>query len=77
MIVRTSAHKPVEETEVFDMIQYSVDGKGRTNYIKFGRIWLPVGADRGRMKFFALPIANGDGEVLADMVLRTQEDKKP
>ena len=67
---------PPEDMETFDMIQYSNDAKGRTNYIKFGRIWLPVGGERGRMKFFALPIANKEGDVIADMVLRVKKTEE-
>ena len=61
--------------DVFDLIQYTTDKIGRTNYIKFGRIWLPVDSNRGKVRFFALPLSGINGECVADIVLR--EDYRP
>lgn len=69
-------NKADEPRNIYDMIQYSTDRKGRTNYIKFGRIWLPVNGERGKMRFFALPLANAEGETIADMVLRDDPSMK-
>jgi hypothetical protein len=66
--------RPETDLDVFDLIQYSTDKKGRTNFIKFGRLWLPADSTRGRIKFFALPLTNQYGECIADIVLR-QEPK--
>ena len=54
--------------DIWDIMHYRTDKRGRTNWIKIGRAWAKPNADNITMKLYALPIANSDGEVILNLV---------
>lgn len=60
----------VERIEMFDVMHYSRDRKGRKNYIKIGRAWGVEGGPRIRVKLYAWPLPNPEGEVFVELELR-------
>lgn len=58
------------DNELWDVLQYSVDKKGRTNWLKIGRAWAKPEAQNITVKLFALPIPNREGDVLISLVPR-------
>lgn len=63
------------ENDIWDIMHYRTDKRGRTNWIKIGRAWAKPDADNITMKLYALPIANSDGEVILNLVY--SEGRKP
>ena len=63
------------ENDIWDIMHYRTDKRGRTNGIKIGRAWAKPDADNITMKLYALPIANSDGEVILNLVYN--EGRKP
>lgn len=61
--------------DIWDIMHYRTDKRGRTNWIKIGRAWAKPDADNITMKLYALPIANSDGEVILNLVYN--EGRKP
>ena len=61
--------------DIWDIMHYRTDKRGRTNWIKIGRAWAKPDADNITMKLYALPIANSDGEVILNLIY--QDSKKP
>ena len=76
----TYADNPVPENgevasrdnDIWDVMHYKTDRKGRTNWLKIGRAWAKPDTDNITMKLFALPIANSDGEVILSLVFNDQ-----
>lgn len=54
--------------DIWDLMHYKTDKKGRTNWIKIGRAWAKPDSDNITLKLYALPIANSDGEVILNLV---------
>ena len=61
--------------DIWDVLHYKTDKRGRTNWLKIGRAWAKPDADNITMKLYALPIANSDGEVILNLIY--QDSKKP
>jgi hypothetical protein len=61
------------DNDLWDVIQYKTDRKGRTNWLKIGRAWAKPENDKITVKLFALPIPNQDGDVLVTLVPREGE----
>lgn len=61
------------DKDLWDVIQYKTDRKGRTNWLKIGRAWAKPGANSITVKLFALPIGNRDGDVLFTLVPRSAD----
>lgn len=66
---------PTENTEtasrdndIWDVMHYKTDRKGRTNWLKIGRAWAKPDGDNITLKLFALPVPNIDGEVILSLV---------
>jgi hypothetical protein len=62
--VYDSEHGAVDEDAIdaWDVMLYSKDRKGRTNYMKLGRAWAKPDSDVINLKLWALPFPNKDGE---------------
>lgn len=60
------------DNDIWDVMHYKTDRKGRTNWLKIGRAWAKPDTDNITMKLFALPIANSDGEVILSLVFNDQ-----
>lgn len=58
------------DNDIWDVIQYKTDKKGRSNWLKMGRAWAKPDADNITVKLFALPIPNADGDVIITLVPR-------
>lgn len=58
------------DNDLWDVLQYSTDRKGRTNWLKIGRAWAKPDSDRITVKLFALPLPNQDGEVMISLIPR-------
>lgn len=58
------------DNDLFDVVHYKVDKKGRTNYLTIGRAWAKPDNDKITVKFFAMPIPNQDGDVLVTLIPR-------
>jgi hypothetical protein len=58
------------DNDLWDVMQYSTDKKGRTNWLKLGRAWAKPEAENITVKLFALPIPNREGEVIISLVPR-------
>ena len=56
------------DNDIWDVMHYKTDRKGRTNWLKIGRAWAKPETDNITMKLFALPIPNADGEVILNLV---------
>lgn len=56
------------DNDIWDILHYKTDRKGRTNWLKIGRAWAKPETDNITMKLFALPIPNADGEVILNLV---------
>ena len=56
------------DNDIWDLMHYRTDKKGRTNWIKIGRAWAKPDSDNITLKLYALPIANQDGEVILNLV---------
>ncbi len=63
--------------DIWDVMHYKTDKKGRTNWLKIGRAWAKQEGDNITMKLFALPIANHDGEVILNLVYNYGNKVKP
>ncbi len=61
--------------DIWDVMHYKTDRRGRTNWLKIGRAWAKPEADNIALKLFALPIPNADGEVILNLVYN--EGRKP
>jgi hypothetical protein len=62
------------DNDIFEVLHYKTDKRGRTNWLKIGRAWAKPDADNITLKLYALPIANSDGEVILNLIY---QDKKP
>lgn len=56
------------DNDIWDVMHYKTDRKGRTNWLKIGRAWAKPETDNITMKLFALPIPNADGEIILNLV---------
>ena len=63
------------DNDIWDVMHYKTDKKGRTNWLKIGRAWAKPNADNITLKLFALPVPNSDGEVILNLVFN--EGRKP
>lgn len=63
------------ENDIWDVMNYKTDKRGRTNWIKIGRAWAKPETDNITLKLYALPIPNSDGEVILNLVYN--EGRKP
>lgn len=61
------------DNDLWDVLQYKTDKKGRTNWLKIGRAWAKPDNDRITVKLFALPVPNHEGDVLVTLVPREAE----
>ena len=61
--------------DIWDVMHYKTDRRGRTNWLKIGRAWAKPETDNITLKLFALPIPNADGEVILNLVYN--EGRKP
>lgn len=76
----TYADNPVPENsdvasrdnDIWDVMHYKTDRKGRTNWLKIGRAWAKPETDNITLKLFALPVPNSDGEVILNLVFNDQ-----
>ena len=60
--------------DIWDLMHYRTEKRGRTNWLKIGRAWAKPDSDNITLKLYALPIANSDGEVILNLIY---QDKKP
>ena len=58
------------DNDLWDVLHYSTDKKGRTNWIKIGRAWAKPDAVNITVKLFALPLQNREGDVLITLIPR-------
>jgi hypothetical protein len=58
------------DKDLWDVIQYKTDKRGRTNWLKLGRAWAAINSDKITVKLFALPTSNQEGDVLITLVPR-------
>jgi hypothetical protein len=58
------------DKELWDVVHYKTDKKGRTNWLTMGRAWATPGKPNITVKLFALPLANQEGDVLVTLVPR-------
>jgi hypothetical protein len=56
------------DNDIWDVMHYKTDRKGRTNWLKIGRAWARPEGDNITLKLFALPVPNYDGEVILNLV---------
>jgi len=56
------------DNDIWDVMHYKTDRKGRTNWLKIGRAWSKPDTDNITLKLFALPVPNIDGEVVLNLV---------
>lgn len=56
------------DNDIWDVMHYKTDRKGRTNWLKIGRAWAKPDTDNITLKLFALPVPNIDGEVILSLV---------
>lgn len=56
------------DNDLWDVIQYKTDKKGRTNWLKLGRAWAKPDNENITIKLFALPVPNRDGDVIITLV---------
>jgi len=56
------------DNDMWDVMHYKTDRKGRTNWLKIGRAWAKPDGDNITLKLFALPVPNIDGEVILSLV---------
>jgi hypothetical protein len=61
--------------DIWDVMHYKTDRRGRTNWLKIGRAWAKPETDNITLKLFALPVPNADGEVILNLVYN--EGRKP
>lgn len=54
--------------DVWDVMHYTTDKKGRTNYLKMGRAYAKPDSDAINIKLFAAPFPNRDGECWLTLV---------
>lgn len=54
--------------DVWEVMHYATDRKGRTNYLKIGRAWAKDDSDAINMKLYAAPFPNRDGECWLTLV---------
>lgn len=62
------------DNDIWDVLNYKTDKRGRTNWIKIGRAWAKPETDNITLKLYALPIPNSDGEVILNLIY--QDNKK-
>ena len=62
------------DNDIFEVLHYKTDKRGRTNWLKIGRAWAKPDSDNITLKLYALPIANSDGEFILNLIY---QDKKP
>lgn len=65
------------DNDIWDLMHYRTDRKGRTNWIKIGRAWAKPDSDNITLKMYALPIANSDGEVILNLVYNDGKKQIP
>lgn len=65
------------DNDIWDLMHYRTDRKGRTNWIKIGRAWAKPDSDNITLKMYALPIANSDGEVILNLVYNDGKKQTP
>ena len=63
--------------DIWDVLHYKTDKKGRTNWIKIGRAWAKPENDNITLKLYALPVPNMDGEVILNLVYNEGFKVKP
>ena len=56
------------DNDIWDVMHYKTDRKGRTNWLKIGRAWAKPETDNITLKLFALPVPNHEGEVILSLV---------
>lgn len=56
------------DNDVWDVMHYKTDRKGRTNWLKIGRAWAKTETDNITLKLYALPVPNFDGEVVLNLI---------
>lgn len=56
------------DNDIWDVMHYKTDKRGRTNWLKIGRAWAKPNTDNITLKLFALPVPNFDGEVILNLV---------
>lgn len=62
------------DNDIWEVLNYKTDKRGRTNWIKIGRAWAKPETDNITLKLYALPIPNSDGEVILNLIY--QDNKK-
>ena len=60
------------DNDIWDVMHYKTDRKGRTNWLKIGRAWAKPETDNITLKLFALPVPNNEGEVILNLVFNDQ-----
>jgi len=73
----TNTENAALSNDIWDIMHYKTDRKGRTNWLKIGRAWAKPLNDNITMKLFALPIPNADGEVILNLVYNEALRPKP
>ena len=63
------------DNDIFEVLHYKTDKRGRTNWLKIGRAWAKPNSDNITLKLYALPIPNVDGEVILNLIY--SEGRKP
>lgn len=63
-----NSHGSDDLVDVWDVMHYSTDKKGRTNYIKIGRAWAKDDSDAINIKMYAAPFPNREGECWLTLV---------
>ena len=56
------------DNDIWDVMHYKTDKRGRTNWLKIGRAWAKPNTDNITLKLFVLPVPNFDGEVILNLV---------
>jgi hypothetical protein len=62
--------------DCWDVMHYTTDKKGRTNYLRIGRAWAKDDSDAINIKLYAAPFTNRDGECWLTLVPYDPEWKK-
>lgn len=62
--------------DCWDVMHYTTDKKGRTNYLRIGRAWAKDDSDAINVKLYAAPFTNRDGECWLTLVPYDPEWKK-
>jgi|SanBayMetagenome_1026888.scaffolds.fasta_scaffold76934_2 hypothetical protein len=62
--------------DCWDAMHYSIDNKGRKNWMKIGRAWANADSDVITLKLYALPFPNLDGQAVLKLNPYDPEWKK-